>query len=62
MHQRGELDADPDALAAGLLAAVQGGLLLAQATHSVRSLGAAVDLALSGVAAHLRPRDDPARA
>jgi TetR/AcrR family transcriptional repressor of nem operon len=53
MHERGELDADPDTLAAGLLAALQGGLLLAQTTHSVRSLEAALDLALDGVAAHV---------
>ena len=55
MHERGELEAQPDALAAGLLAAVQGGLLLAQTTRSVRPLEAALDLALSGVAAHLTP-------
>ena len=55
MHERGQLEAEPDALAAGLLAAVQGGLLLAQATGSVRALEAALDLALSGVAVHLPP-------
>ncbi|MDK3256735.1 TetR/AcrR family transcriptional regulator [Blastococcus capsensis] len=59
MHRRGELDADPDALAAGLLAALQGGLLLAQATRSVRPLEAALDLALAGVAAHLVPAARP---
>ena len=54
MHDRGELDADPDTLAAGLLAALQGGLLLAQTTRSVLPLEAALGLALDGVAAHLR--------
>jgi TetR/AcrR family transcriptional repressor of nem operon len=40
IQKRGELDcgADVDGLAAGLLAAVQGGLLLGQATRSVRLL------------------------
>jgi len=55
MRGRGELpaDADPDALALGLLAAAQGGLLLAQATHSVTSLQVALDLALDGIEARL---------
>lgn len=62
IRDRGELDAESDALAAGLLAAVQGGLLLAQATRSVQPLEAALDLALSGVAAHLGSTVGPARA
>ncbi|RZU31061.1 TetR/AcrR family transcriptional regulator [Blastococcus saxobsidens] len=61
MRDRGELDAEPDVLAAGLLAAVQGGLLLAQAARSVQPLEAALDLALSGVAAQLAPSAGPAR-
>lgn len=55
MRERGELapKADPEALARGLLAAVQGGLLLAQAAGSVTPLRAALDLALDGVGARL---------
>ena len=62
MCERGQLEGEPDTLAAGLLAAVQGGLLLAQATRSVRPLEAALDVALAGVAAHLTPTAAPARA
>lgn len=53
MQQRDELDAeaDPAALALGLLAAAQGGLLLAQTARSVAPLRAALDLALDAVAA-----------
>jgi TetR/AcrR family transcriptional repressor of nem operon len=51
MQERGELahEADVDALAAGLLAAVQGGLLLGQATRSVAPLQAALELAVQAV-------------
>lgn len=51
MCDRNELpaDADPDALALGLLGAVQGGLLLARTTGSVAPLEAALDLALDGI-------------
>jgi TetR/AcrR family transcriptional repressor of nem operon len=51
MQERGELahEADVEALAAGLLAAVQGGLLLGQATRSVRPLEAALDLAVQAI-------------
>lgn len=54
MRDSGELapDADPDALALGLLGAVQGGLLLANATRSTAALAGALDLALAGIAAH----------
>jgi TetR/AcrR family transcriptional repressor of nem operon len=45
-------DADPDALALGLLGAVQGGLLLTNATRSAASLAGALDLALAGIGAH----------
>ncbi len=53
MRQRGQLaaDADPEALALGLLAVAQGGLLLAQATRSVSPLQVALDLALDGIQA-----------
>jgi TetR/AcrR family transcriptional repressor of nem operon len=51
MQERGELahEADVDALAAGLLAAVQGGLLLGQATRSVTPLESALDLAVQAI-------------
>ena len=55
MQERGELDRDADAaaLALGLLAAAQGGLLLAQTTRTTTALEAALDLALDGIAAQL---------
>ena len=55
MRHRGALaeEADPDRLALGLLAAVQGGLLLAQTAGSVAPLEAALDLALAGVEAQV---------
>jgi TetR/AcrR family transcriptional regulator, transcriptional repressor for nem operon len=45
MHERGQLvpAADPDQLATAILAALQGGLLLAQIERSVRPLAAALD-------------------
>ena len=53
MRAQGGLDpdADPQALALGLLAAVQGGLLLAQAARSVAPLRMALDLALDSIEA-----------
>ncbi len=55
MQERGELpaDADPDALALALLAAAQGGLLLAQTSRSVTPLQAALDVTLDGIEARL---------
>jgi len=55
MRERGELaaGADPDALALGLLAAAQGGLLLAQAAGSLTPLQVSLDLALDGIEARL---------
>ncbi len=41
--------ADPDALATGLMAALQGGYLLAQADHDVAPLATALDMALAHV-------------
>lgn len=57
MQERGELaeDAEPGALALGLLAAAQGGLLLAQTARSVAPLEAALDLALDGISAQTVP-------
>ncbi len=54
MHRRGELraTADPDALALGTLAAVQGGLLLTQTLRDTAPLEAALDLAICGIHAN----------
>jgi AcrR family transcriptional regulator len=41
--------ADPDALATGLMAALQGGYLLAQADHDVAPMAAALDMALAHI-------------
>ncbi|MGA9946088.1 MAG: TetR family transcriptional regulator C-terminal domain-containing protein, partial [Candidatus Cybelea sp.] len=51
MHARGELrkDADPDRLATALLAAVQGGLLLAQIRRTTKPLEAAIDAMLDHI-------------
>jgi len=51
MRQRGELgpDADPDALAYSLLAAVQGGYLLTQTQRDARALEAALGAAIDHV-------------
>jgi TetR/AcrR family transcriptional repressor of nem operon len=48
LHRRGQLrpEADPDALALGTLAALQGGLLLSQAMRDVAPLEAALDIAI----------------
>jgi len=55
MRERGELSAsaDPHELALALLAAVEGGLLLAKTTHSSRPLEIALDMAIEHVAKHL---------
>lgn len=52
MKKRGELrsDANTDDLAAGLLAALQGGMLIAKARHEIRP----VEAALKNMIAHLR--------
>lgn len=51
MRQRGELgpDADPDALAYSLLAAVQGGYLLTQTQRDTRALEAALGAAIDHI-------------
>ena len=51
MHARGELrkDADPGKLALGLLAALQGGLLLTQIRRDTAALEAALDLAIDHI-------------
>jgi hypothetical protein len=52
MQRRGDLDpdADPDALASSLLAATQGGYLLAQAHRDARPLDAALGAAIDHIA------------
>ncbi len=65
MRDRGQLvpAADPGQLAAAMLAALQGGLLLAQIERSVRPLAAALDVMISLTESLAPPRqlsDDPA--
>lgn len=70
MRDRGELgpEADPDRLATALLAAVQGGLLLAKASHDVALLEDAMAMAVQLVesyatpAPHDAPTERPRRA
>jgi len=59
MQTRGELSpsASPRDLATAVLAAVQGGLLLAKTTHSAAPLALALDMALEHVDAHRRVRN-----
>ena len=54
LQESGELaaEADPDDLSWGLLAAIQGGLLLAQATQRARPLELALDQALTAIEAY----------
>ncbi len=58
MHARGRLsaDADPDALALALLAALQGGLLLTQIKRDTMPLEAALDAMLDLIARLSRPQ------
>jgi TetR/AcrR family transcriptional repressor of nem operon len=62
MRASGELgpDADPGVLATGLLAALQGGLLLAQARRDAGPLQVALDMAVDGVRIHVRGAASPA--
>jgi TetR/AcrR family transcriptional regulator, transcriptional repressor for nem operon len=57
MHECGAItpEADPDALSLALLAAVQGGLLLAQIHRSTRPLETALDTVLDHIATHATP-------
>jgi AcrR family transcriptional regulator len=64
MRSRGELraDLDPDRLALAILAALQGGLLLAKTQRDTRSLEAALDVMLDHIRDAARPeRRDPGR-
>jgi TetR/AcrR family transcriptional repressor of nem operon len=51
MQQGGRLgsEADPDQLAIGVMAALQGGYLLAQTAHDVRPMAIALDMALAHI-------------
>jgi hypothetical protein len=55
MQAKGTLkpDADPGQLAVGLMAAVQGGYLLANTAHDVWPLEIAIDLALEHLKSYL---------
>ena len=55
MLQRGELraDAQPAVLATGLLASIEGGMVLSQARKDIASLRIAVETGLGQVRAHL---------
>jgi len=55
MQHTGELhaDADPADLAAAIMAALQGGLLLTQTTRATRHLQLSLDMALHHIAGHL---------
>ena len=57
MRATGELaaGADPETLAAGVMAALQGGLLLAQTRRDPRRLAIALDMALEHIPAARRP-------
>jgi len=56
MRQRGELRADaaPAALATGLLASIEGGMVLSQTRKEIASLRIAVDAGLAQIRAYLR--------
>ncbi|MFF4257889.1 TetR/AcrR family transcriptional regulator [Streptomyces sp. NPDC001663] len=54
MHDRGDLDGDPEELALATLAALQGGLLLTQLQRQVRPLEVALDAMLAHIASHTR--------
>lgn len=55
MQDKGSLkpDADPDKLATGLMAALQGGYLLAQAAHDIKPMATALDMSLAQIRTYL---------
>ena len=66
MRDRGQLvpAADTDQLATAMLAALEGGLLLAQVERNIRPLAAALDVMISlteSLAPPAQQQDDPAR-
>lgn len=55
-------DADPEKLATGLMAALQGGYLLANAAHDVAPMEVALDMALDHIRSYLtEPSGEPTR-
>jgi AcrR family transcriptional regulator len=54
-------EADPEILAAGLLAALQGGYLLAQTAHDVKPMQTALDMAFAHIESYASDRRQPAR-
>jgi TetR/AcrR family transcriptional regulator, transcriptional repressor for nem operon len=64
MRDRGDLhpDADPAELAGGLLAALQGGMLLTRTTREIRHLEAALKNAVDYIRSHAPATDNPAKA
>ncbi|MEU0157036.1 TetR family transcriptional regulator C-terminal domain-containing protein, partial [Micromonospora fulviviridis] len=55
-------DADPEKLATGLMAALQGGYLLANAAHNVAPMEVALDMALEHIKSYLsEPSGEPTR-
>jgi AcrR family transcriptional regulator len=54
MHERGELDGDPEDLALATLTALQGGLLLTQIQRTVRPLEVALDTMLDHIESRIR--------
>jgi TetR/AcrR family transcriptional regulator, transcriptional repressor for nem operon len=61
MRDRGQLvpAADPDQLATAMLAALEGGLLLAQIERNTRPLAAALDVMISLIESLAPPRRQP---
>ncbi len=59
MVDRHELSGNPEALALGLLAAAQGGLVLAQTARSAQPVGTALDFAIDGIEARRMSASSP---
>jgi TetR/AcrR family transcriptional regulator, transcriptional repressor for nem operon len=61
MQDKGSLKpgADPDMLATGLMAALQGGYLFAQTAHDTKPMEVALDMALGQIKAHVAEDGDP---
>jgi TetR/AcrR family transcriptional regulator, transcriptional repressor for nem operon len=59
LQTRGELgrDANPEELATGLIAALQGGYVLARVSRDVDDMAAAIDMALSRIRSYVRHGD-----
>ncbi len=61
MHDRGELDGDPDDLALAMFAALQGALLLTQIRREPKPLEVALDTMIDHIASLIRPAPAPER-